>query len=54
MSLVNGKYMKLTGSTSETVDLLASCTTMSYNLTLPSAQGASGQVMTNNGSGALS
>jgi len=54
INFASGKCIKLNGATSGTVGLLASSTTTSYNMTLPPAQGANGQFMINNGSGALS
>jgi hypothetical protein len=48
------KGLKVNGSTSGTLGLYTNATTTSYNLTFPAAQGGSGQVLSNNGSGVLS
>ncbi|AZZ37911.1 hypothetical protein CIK05_14245 [Bdellovibrio sp. qaytius] len=44
----------ISGTTSGNLTFLASAATTSYSLTYPAAQGASGQVLANNGSGVLS
>ncbi|MGZ3770394.1 MAG: tail fiber domain-containing protein [Bdellovibrio sp.] len=52
---VSGFYgVGITGSTSGSVTLQAPTTVTSYSLTFPAAQGASGQILSNNGSGTLS
>jgi hypothetical protein len=47
-------YLKLAGSTSGTIEQLASPTTTSYSVTWPAAQATGTQVLQNNGSGVLS
>jgi len=46
--------LQLDGSTSGYVGISSSAATTSYSLTLPSAQGSSNSILTNNGSGVLS
>ncbi len=53
LDLVGPKTLGLVGATSGTLTLQTAAATVSYTLTLPSAQGAAGTVPTNDGSGAL-
>lgn len=52
--LVTTPQLILSGSTSGTLTLIPAATTTSYSLTFPSAQGAAGSLLQNNGSGVLS
>lgn len=54
MTLGAGKNVLFSGSTSGQLTLNPPSTITSHSYTLPSAQGAAGSVLTNNGSGALS
>jgi hypothetical protein len=47
-------YTKYTGSTSGYVEIIAPTTATSYNLALPSAQGAASSYLINDGAGNLS
>lgn len=51
---VDMKQLRLNGSTSGRLDINAAAATASYALTMPAAQGTSGQTLSNNGSGVLS
>ena len=48
------KTLTMTDSTTNTISITPSASTTTYALTLPSAQGGAGSVLTNNGSGTLS
>lgn len=48
------KTLTMTDSTTNTISITPATTTTTYSLTLPGAQGGSGSVLTNNGSGVLS
>ncbi|MBK9321956.1 MAG: hypothetical protein IPM97_03180 [Bdellovibrionaceae bacterium] len=45
---------QLNGATSGSLTLMPAAVTTNYSLTFPGAQGASGQVLSNNGAGVLS
>ena len=51
--IVGIKSLNLSGSTSGVATLQAAAVTTGYSMTLPSAQGSTGSVLTNNGSGTL-
>jgi len=53
-STSGGDYLQFVGSTSGSVALNAPATITDYTLVLPTAQGAAGEVLVNNGSGVLS
>ncbi len=51
--IVGIRSLNLSGSTSGVATLQAAAVTTGYSMTLPSAQGSTGSVLTNNGSGTL-
>jgi len=53
-TMASGKTLYISGSTSGTIGLKGNGAVTSYTLTLPAAQGAAGQTLSNNGSGTLS